>query len=88
MIEPVETVYAIGYISGMFSMVIAGAVAVVINSKGKRPKYIESRDKYDEGYWECPDCGNAVGYYDIREHYCSECGTKIDWSENNGKSIL
>ena len=79
MIEPAEIVFAIGYIVGIFSMIIAGAVAAAINSNGKEPKYVKCTGKYDDGYWQCPDCGTGVGYYDLKDDYCPGCGTKIDW---------
>lgn len=47
----------------------------------KKPVYKESTDKYEDGCWTCPVCGGTVGVYDLRDNWCSDCGTMMDWSE-------
>ena len=84
MIEPAETLIAIGYIAGIFSMVIAAAVAVAFHSRGKAPEWVDIPDKHNTGHWICPDCGTDVSFYELRNNFCSECGTKIDWRKING----
>lgn len=88
MIDPAETLIAIGYIAGMFSTIIAGAVAVAFHSRGKEPEWVDIPDKHNDGHWICPDCGTDVSFYEVRSNFCSECGTKIDWSEKRGKMCL
>ena len=88
MIEPVGTVFAIGYTAGVIVAIIAGGVAVAINSKGKKPEYIEPETEYEEGSWECPVCSSTVGIYDLRDNYCAACGTKIDWRKDSEKKHL
>ena len=72
MIEPAETLIAIGYIAGMFSAIIAGAVAVAFHSKGKEPEWVDIPDKHNAGHWICPDCGTDVSFYELRNNFCSE----------------
>jgi hypothetical protein len=56
-----------------------------------KPVKSDERDNTGEYYWMCPSCGNKVGGYIItgsgsedwsckKDKFCSECGTKIDWS--------
>ena len=47
----------------------------------KKPVYKESTDKHEDGCWTCPVCGGTVGVYDLRDNWCSDCGTMMDWSE-------
>lgn len=47
----------------------------------KKPVYKESTDKHEEGCWTCPVCGGTVGVYDLRDNWCSDCGTMMDWSK-------
>lgn len=84
MIEPAETLIAIGYIAGMFSAIIAGAVAVAFYSRGKKPEWVDVPDKHNAGHWICPQCGTDVSFYELRNKFCSECGTKIDWRKIDG----
>ena len=42
-------------------------------------EYIFERDEWEKDY-ECPFCGNP--YAD--DSFCSCCGQKLDWSDNNG----
>ena len=41
-------------------------------------EYIFERDEWEKDY-ECPSCGNP--YAD--DLFCSCCGQKLDWSDNN-----
>lgn len=47
----------------------------------KKPVYKESTDKHEDGCWTCPVCGGTVGVYDLRDNWCSDCGTMMDWSK-------
>ena len=47
----------------------------------KKPVFKESTDKHEDGCWTCPVCGGTVGVYDLRDNWCSDCGTMMDWSE-------
>ena len=42
-------------------------------------EYIFGKDEWERDY-ECPFCGNP--YAD--DSFCSCCGQKLDWSDNNG----
>lgn len=42
-------------------------------------EYIFEKDEWERDY-ECPFCGSP--YAD--DSFCSCCGQKLDWSENNG----
>lgn len=88
MINTAVQIFSIGYISGMFTVIIVSAVAVAFASKGKQPEWVDISDKYDDGHWICPDCGADVSFYEQRNNYCSECGTKIDWRKINGESSI
>ena len=82
-----QLMYLGGYVAGMITwMIIAVIVAVVAyyRSKPRKPYYKKPVDEYDDGHWICPRCGAGVGYYDIEDKYCSECGQKIDWRKRNG----
>ena len=84
MINPAETLIAIGYIAGLFSTIIAGAVAVAFHSRGKEPEWVDIPSKHNDGHWICPECGMDVSFYEQRNNFCSECGTKIDWRKIDG----
>ena len=47
----------------------------------KKPVFKESTDKHEDGCWVCPVCGGTVGVYDLRDNWCSDCGTMMDWSK-------
>ena len=47
----------------------------------KKPVFEEATEKYEDGCWKCSVCSSMVGVFDLRDKYCSECGTKVDWSE-------
>ena len=47
----------------------------------KKPVYKESTDKHEDGCWTCPVCGGTVGVYDLRDNWCPDCGTMMDWSK-------
>ncbi len=92
MIEPAEILLEIGYIAGMFSTIIIGAVAVILNSKGEKTIAMEPvcKSAYggegieveeDERYYLCPICEGTVGAFSIYHNYCPKCGQAIDWSE-------
>lgn len=42
-------------------------------------EYIFERDEWEKDY-ECPFCGNPHA----DNWFCSCCGQKLDWSDNNG----
>ena len=88
MIDKAEMLIAIGYIAGIFSTIIVGAVAVLFESKGKTPEWISIPNEHEEGHWICPDCGADVSFYELRNNYCSEFGIKINWRKiDSEKSI-
>lgn len=45
----------------------------------QKPKKPEEIDK-EYGYFICGNCGTAI--YASDEHYCLNCGQKIQWDEN------
>lgn len=47
----------------------------------KKPVFEEYTDKHEDGCWTCPVCGGTIGVYDLRDNWCSDCGTMMDWSE-------
>ena len=49
----------------------------------KKPVFKEAVDECDTDNWVCPECGEIVKIFRIREKYCDNCGQKIDWSEQN-----
>lgn len=62
----------------------------IMNEKGLKPIIREGVTYQDKTYW-CPNCNNRVGGYVTlgsgendwsyqKDKFCSECGTKIDWS--------
>ena len=57
------------------------AIKALEKQMPKKPVYKESTDKHEDGCWTCPVCGGTVGVYDLRDNWCSDCGTMIDWSE-------
>lgn len=57
----------------------------------KKPKIIKYESEYDTRDYFCPICNKCFIHFVDGEFYagkkdcwCSECGQKIDWSENNG----
>ena len=30
--------------------------------------------------YECPECGTSFNFYGDAEHFCHNCGNKIDWA--------
>ena len=80
-----QLMYIAGYAAGMIvSLIIAiiKAVAVYCMFKAKKPYYRKPEEDEDATYI-CPRCGGTVGWYDIEEDYCSDCGQKIDWRKRN-----
>ena len=57
------------------------AIKALEKQMPKKPVYKESTDKHEDGCWVCPVCGGTVGVYDLRDKWCSDCGTMMDWSE-------
>lgn len=62
-----------------------------MSKKGFKPVKSSDRDRTGEHYWMCPNCKNRVGGFIItggrdddwgykEDKFCSECGTKINWS--------
>ena len=62
-----------------------------MHKRGLKPIKSSDRDRSLEHYWLCPNCKNRVGGYIItgggdndwgyeQDKFCSECGTKIDWT--------
>ena len=82
-----QLMYLGGYAAGMITWMIIAVIAVVavcyIN-KPRKPYYKKPTDKYEDGSYVCPRCGGSVGYYDMEDKYCSDCGQKIDWRKCNG----
>lgn len=59
-------------------------------------KPIALTNRYPDGQYECPVCGNMVGYPTFRDtpfgeivgepvkyDYCSKCGQRLKWGEND-----
>lgn len=49
-----------------------------VNRFGEDGAYVDA-DTYV--YLLCPICGNQVGLDDCVDNYCSCCGQKLDWSD-------
>ena len=76
--------YICGYLTGMIIWLIIIAVAVLLGRTSKKPFYKKPKEQDEDGSWLCPRCGGTVGFYDMEDKYCSECGQKIDWRKYNG----
>ena len=67
---------------------ISDACEIAVEAMGKQiPKKLcniktAPNDNYIS-YGDCPCCNANVFEY---EHYCSECGQKIDWSDKNDRA--
>ena len=80
MIEPAGTVFAIGFVAGIFWAFLIGLVATACERvNGKEPEFVEIHNDHEDGHWICPRCGQDVSFYEWRNNYCSDCGQKIDW---------
>lgn len=79
MINDIRFAYICGYLSGAITFAVIASVAVLLSRKGKRSFYRNHVDEYDDGHWICPRCGAGVGWCDMEDKYCSDCGQKIDW---------
>ena len=71
-------------------MIEAEAMAINTLEKQVAMKPIYEADGYADGelvydYAECPICGHdfEYGINDWGCGYCSDCGQKLDWSEDN-----
>ena len=66
-----------------YSIAFETAIEALDKQIAKKPvvvgeEYIFERDEWEKDY-ECPFCGNP--YAD--DSFCSCCGQKLDWSDNN-----
>lgn len=43
----------------------------------KEGRWIEREDE-GEFYWECSECGQRINWVDDNDHYCCNCGTKME----------
>ena len=79
-----EIVYAgDGTPEGDLMLALDMGIAALEKQIPKKPvmvgeEYIFERDEWEKDY-ECPFCGNP--YAD--DSFCSCCGQKLDWSDNN-----
>lgn len=67
-----------------YSIAFGTAIEALEKQIPKKPvvvgeEYIFERYEWEKDY-ECPSCGNPHA----DDLFCSRCGQKLDWSENNG----
>lgn len=80
-IDNMQFTYICGHLMGMITWLTIIAIVLFMGRSGRKPIYKKPTDKYEDGSWICPRCGGTVGFYDMADKYCSECGQKIDWSK-------
>lgn len=67
------------------------AIEALEKQIAKKPKIVKIEAEYDTRDYFCPICNKCFIHFVDGEFYagkkdcwCSECGQKIDWSEQNG----
>ena len=66
-----------------YSVAFETAIEALEKQIPKKPvvvdeEYIFEKDEWEKDY-ECPSCGNPYA----EDSFCSCCGQKLDWSDNN-----
>lgn len=77
-----EAIANLNHIYGIVSPDIQRSLDVAFKALEERPQG-EWIDHSDEGYVECPFCGEATNCEDNKDelHYCFHCGAKMKGSE-------
>ena len=78
-LKPKDQDYAFGGLSNASGLAVEMAIEALEKQIPKKP--INQSEEYDRTYGNCPCCGEMVVDYPDDFRVCSNCGQRLDWSE-------